>query len=90
MVTAILPEPDLHLKTPEIDGLARPPEAEPTSREVSLMIVMGLSGITSLQILADQSDEEDTLRQRLTAARPVLEMLDRMFNVDQLTSQGIR
>lgn len=80
MVTAILRESDAQLKVPEIDGLARPPEAEPTSLEGSIVIRMNLSGIVGTRILAEDSATEERLRECLRAAHPALERLCKGLN----------
>jgi hypothetical protein len=84
MMTAILPDTDLSIKTPEPSNeFGHDVVAEPASGGGAIVIRMGLEGICSVQIIADQSDEEETL---LTAARPVFEFLQGIFTVEPLTS----
>ena len=75
MLSTTLAETEYQIKAPEIDGRDRPPDTEPAAREGSIMLTISLSGITFLQILADESATEERLRERLIAARPILEQL---------------
>jgi hypothetical protein len=73
MMTAILPDTDTPIKTLD----------EPTDGGGAIVIRLGLDGIRTVEIIADQSDEDDRLRERLTAARPVLEMLQAVMRADR-------
>ena len=91
MMNAILPDTDIPIKTLTRDRLGEisaDVESEPVDGAGAIVIRMNLSGIVGTQILADQSDEEDALRQRLTAARPVLELLQEMFTVDTIGTKA--
>src|ERR1041384_993083 len=91
MMTVTLPDIDIPCKALKREGINRPLVDEPlaefgsdsetkTSRaQGSIVIRIGLSGSYSVQILADQSDEANQLLERLTAARPLLELLQKIF-----------
>ena len=85
MVT--LPEIETQIKIvchgPELQEL---PEEHPGA----IVFRITARGVSSVEILTDQSDEEDTLRQRLTLARPILEELRGMFTLPQFTNQESR
>lgn len=76
-----LPETDVQLKTPEIDGLDRPPEAEPTIHKGSIVIRMDLAGRFSTEISASESATEELLRKRLLTASPILKQLHKAVNI---------
>ena len=56
----------------------------------SIVFRLNVHGILGVEIITDQSDEENAFRQRLTTARPTLEVLRRMFIVNPLTGQEIQ
>lgn len=75
MVSATVPETASQLNTPKHARRIEPPEAELTDREGSIVFTLGLSGITSTQILAEDSEIEKRLRKCLQAVHPILERL---------------
>lgn len=87
MMTATVPDTDTPCKTVKPEGidqtLSDKPvaelnpdgETEISSTRGSIVILINLSGGCSVQIIADRSDDEDTLRQWLTIVEPVLEVL---------------
>lgn len=80
MVT--LPEIETQSKTvchgPELQEL-------PEEHRGAIVFRFTARGACSVEILTDQSDEEDTFCQRLTLARPVLEVLRKMFTLNSRT-----
>lgn len=72
MVTAILSQEETDLNSPELDDLDRPHE---------IVIRMGLRGIRSMQIFADESATEERLRERLLAAHLILEQLHETMSI---------
>ena len=72
MMTITLPETESQIKGPDAQTLT---EENPGS----IVFRLNVHGILGVEIITDQSDEEDTLCQRLTAARPLLEALRNMF-----------
>lgn len=101
-MTITLPETESQIKSPNTQRLQLPLEnltkhdSGPNIQALSahspgsIVVRFSVCGIVGVEIIADQSDEEEKLRRRLTAARPVLQLLHRMFKVDQLTSQRSR
>lgn len=84
MMTAILPDTAIPIKPLTSDGVTSSPNWESQSvRGGSIVIRLGLEGIQTVQIIATQSDEDDQLRKRLTAARPVLELLQAVVRAGQ-------
>ncbi|MEO7859899.1 MAG: hypothetical protein ABIU05_05550 [Nitrospirales bacterium] len=80
MMTAILPDTDTPNKPFNSDSdLQELPEKHPGS----IILRFTTRGVDSVEILTDQSDEEDALRQRLAMARPMLEVLRKMFTLPQ-------
>lgn len=89
MVTTTLPESETPFNTlrdnrpPSESSLIsrRPDEGTGhTSQEGTIGIVMGLSGIISIEIFAHESATEELLRERLMAAQPILERLHATMN----------
>lgn len=66
MVTAILSQQETDLNYPGLNGIDRP---------IEIVIRMSLSGSISIQVLADESEAEERLREALTTIRPLLELL---------------
>jgi hypothetical protein len=58
-------------------------ERDPSSDRVVVAINISVHGRCSVRILADHSDECDRLSERLTAARPILDMLAAVMRADQ-------
>lgn len=81
MVRAILPQVETDLNSPELGDLDRSPE---------IILRIGLSGINSIQILADESATEERLRECLMAAHPILEQLLTTVNSLDLEPVGVR
>jgi hypothetical protein len=80
MMTITLPETVSQIKT-----LSRGPDVQTLTEENpgSIVFRLNVHGILGVEIITDQSNEEDTLRQRLKTARPVLGLLQRIFMVEQ-------
>ena len=72
MVAVILSQETTDLNSPELGNLDRPPE---------IVLRIGLRGILSMQIIADGSSAEDTLRHRLLAAHSILAQLHETMSV---------
>ena len=95
-----LPETDFQIKTLITERLQHPlddltqhdsgPDVQALSAHNpgSIVLRFNVHGILGVEILADRSDEEDTLRERLKAARPVLELLQEMFTVDTIGTKA--
>ncbi|RPH81298.1 MAG: hypothetical protein EHM80_02805 [Nitrospiraceae bacterium] len=62
----------------------------PEENPGSIVFRFTAQGTGSVEIITDESDKEDALRQRLTLARPVLEVLRKMFTLPQFTNQESR
>lgn len=75
MLSANLHETASQLNIPKLARLVEPPGDELTDREGSIVFTLGLSGITSTQILAEDSEIEKRLRRYLLAVHPILERL---------------
>jgi hypothetical protein len=76
MMAAILPDVETAIKTLPTDRIESHSDWQSQSTTGgSIVIRLGLDGIRTVEIIANQSDEDIQLRQRLTAARPVLELL---------------
>ena len=101
-MTATLPGADRQIKTLNTQRLQLPladltqsniglgTQALPAHRRGSIVVRCSVGGNIGVEVIAEHSDEEDALYQRLTSAQPVLELLQRIFTADQLTSQSIR
>ncbi|MEO6111610.1 MAG: hypothetical protein ABIQ24_07250 [Nitrospiraceae bacterium] len=75
MVPAILPEVETAIMTLDPwNEFSHEVVAEPISDGGAIVIRISLDGNCSVQILAESSTEEEELRERLTAARPILEL----------------
>ena len=86
MMTVILPDTDIPIKTLTSDRLGEissDVESEPVDGAGAIVIRISLDGNCSVQILADSSTEEEALRDWLTAARPVLELLQAVVRADR-------
>ena len=90
MVSAVPPETDTPVNTVKLDrapcrasliGINPDSEVGPISREGGVVLRFNRSGSFSAQILSDESDEEDVLRQRLQVAQPLLGLPGRIFTV---------
>ena len=82
-----LPQPAVPIKTlRHSPGLRSLPEEHPGS----IVFRFTAQGTSSVEILTDESDQEDTLRQRLTLARPMLAVLRKLFTLPQFTNQESR
>lgn len=82
-----LPQPAVSIKTIHHgQNFQLLPEEHPGS----IVFRFTAQGHGSVEILTDQSDEEDILRQRLTLARPMLEALRKTFTLPQYTKQESR
>jgi hypothetical protein len=73
-----LPETDFPIKSLD----------EPASGGGAIVIRIDLEEIRSIQLIAMESDEKGILCQRLKAARPVLELLQKMFTVDTIGTRA--
>jgi len=74
MVTTILPHTGEPSKTPTFDGLDGPElPVEPAHHEGLVLIILGLSGFHSVQILADESATQEILLNLFQSVRPALE-----------------
>ena len=94
MRTKNLPHPPAPCNVPptsQIRMISSGPDVQGLTGESPGSVVFRFNGrgIVDVEILTDQSDEEDTLRQRLTAAQPMLEALRSLFIVDPLTTRRI-
>ena len=101
-MTATLPEADRQIKTLNTQRLHLPlanltqsniglgTQTLPAHSRGSVVVRCSVGRGIGVEIIAEHSDEEDALSQRLTSAQPVLELLQRIFTVDQLTSQSFR
>ena len=69
MANAVLPETETPIKTPQFDGV------EPAHHEGVVLIGLRLSGIRSMQILADESAIEEKLFNLYRSVRPALEVV---------------
>ena len=93
MASAILPETDSHSNTVKVDrvltsqgpliGLGPDEEAGPVHHEARLVIELGLCGFIAVNILANDSDDEDQLCDRLMVARPLIKSLQAIVRADQ-------
>jgi hypothetical protein len=98
-VAITLPETASQIKTRSSERLQHPLDALtqddrgsdaqslPADRPGSIVVRFSVCGHVGVEILAEESDEEERL---LTAARPVLELLQGMFTVEPLTSPRSR
>lgn len=59
-------------------------------QEAAIIIRIGLDGDYFVRIIADQSAEEEIVRRRLEAARPLIEQLQTIFTVEQFKNQDLR
>lgn len=78
MITLTLPETETPFKTftnDQLGDVGTDVQTEPDADRGSIVIRIGLAGICSLQILAEDSATEACLRERLRAAYPILERL---------------
>ena len=92
MVTPTLPQTEPQIKSLNTQRLQLPLEdltkhdsgpdvqALPAHSPGSIVVRFSVCGNIGVEIIADQSDEEETL---LTAARSVLELLQRIFTVEK-------
>ena len=94
MITNNLPETEPHIKTLRSQGLGLPLDLTqrdngPVVRALSslipasIVIRLNVHGMLGAEVIAGQSDEEDILRQRLKAAEPLLNLLRKIFTVQQ-------
>ena len=84
MRTSILPETKSQIKTPSADLTNSDLDVH---RSGSIACRFSLRGDVDIEINAGQSEEEDTLRQRLTIAGPLIEVLQEIFAGEQCVSQ---
>ena len=84
-MTAILPDTDTPSKT-----LSCGSEGLPEENPGSIVFRFTSQGRSSVEIITDQSDVEDALRQRFAMARPMLEILREMFTMPPFSSQDSR
>lgn len=78
MMTAILPDTDIPIKTLTRDRLGEissDVESEPVDGAGAIVIRISLDRNCSVQILADSFTEEEELRGWLIAARPAIESM---------------
>lgn len=65
------------------------PQAETQFKAPELVLRIGPNGITALQILARSSAEEEQLRERLSTARPILDLLGQALNTPTHEPVGV-
>ena len=91
-MTTTLPQTKAQIKTVSNERVPLPPP-DLTNSDIGaaeIIFRFSLCGNSDIEIIADESDDEEALRQRLTIARPTLEVLRRMFIVNPLTGQEIQ
>jgi hypothetical protein len=71
LVTTILPDLDIQLNPPGLEGI---------DRSSQIVIRIGLNGLRSVEIIADDSEMETRLRQLLAVLGPTLDSVTQTAN----------
>jgi hypothetical protein len=79
MTIAILPETDTPIKALRSDR----DTSESISDRASIVIRISPSGQSSIQIIAEHSEECDQLNERLETARPLIEVIEAIVSGDR-------
>lgn len=79
MVTATLSKSASSIKQPAQDEVLRNQghagRSVAAEHQPAMIVTLGLSGITDLRFIADESSDEEILRRALMTVHPILEML---------------
>lgn len=82
----LLPRLDSVLAGPLNDSSIEPPTSGAAPTGGSIVIRIGMAGSYSMQILAESSTEEEVFRERLAAARPALDWIQRTIQAGSAES----